>query len=97
MTLSFSIGSIAKDIRSRDGKNSLSDSALILLGDYIETIETRITVRGFEAMNNGAVNLTFDYFEELKPGVTINEFEARAILFAKDWCKTTGAHGKAAK
>jgi len=97
MTLNFSIGSIVKDIRSREGKKSLSDSAMILLGDCIETIETRVKVGGFETMDNGTVNLTFDYFEELKPDVSINEFETRAILFAKEWCKTTGAHEKAAK
>ncbi|UJD88869.1 hypothetical protein FS594_08730 [Rahnella aquatilis] len=95
MNLKFEVGSINTDIRSEDSKTSFNESALILLGKCIETVETRITVTGMPNSKNEKVRLTIDYFEEYAPQSTLANFKARAVSFAQDYCADLGLVGKA--
>ncbi|MEW5290284.1 hypothetical protein ABW286_14005 [Erwinia papayae] len=95
MSLKFELGSISKGIRSFDGNISFEESALILLGECIETLEVRVTITGIPQTENGKANFSFDYFEKYDPHSTFENFSNKAISFAKSYCANMGMAGKA--
>ncbi len=90
MSLRFEVSCLEKSVRSSDGKLGLNESALVLLGEFIETIETKITVHGFHQSGKGESKLIIEYYEPYSADTKFGEYYERAKLFASNYCKCLG-------
>ncbi|WP_025118790.1 MULTISPECIES: hypothetical protein [unclassified Serratia (in: enterobacteria)] len=97
MELKFEVGAIRHNLRSKSQMKGMLEGVNIFHDEFIEAIDTHITVSGMPSPCLGGDSIIkLHYIEEYRPESSFADFYARAEKFAKEYCESLGITNKAA-